>query len=1654
MKTCFSLICLLFGFGFLASGQEPGDVIWEFQIGGWVESSPAIGSNGTIYIGAGEKRKVYALNGKTGAIIWEFDTGQSVDSTPAIGSDGTVYIGSGEWSGDGKVFALDGVTGDKIWEFIVGGYVESSPAIGSDGTVYIGAGDGKVYALNPNGVKKWTFNTGNEIESSPAIGSDGTVYIGSADGKVYAIKPNGTKKWASNAGEEVGSSPAIGSDGTVYIGGSDGVYALNGKSGTRKWKFNVGSYWESSPAIGSDGTIYIGSGDHEIGNGKVYALNPNGTKKWEFEVEGSVESCAAIGNDGTVYIGSGGGKVYALDGKSGAKKWELKTDWVESSPAIGSDGTVYIGGGKVYAIKSSSSGPANSPWPMFSQNNQRTGRKMPAPAPAPPVITTHPIPQTVDAGASVTFSVAATGTAPLSYRWFKNNVHLGFGSNELVLTNVKQSDTGSYKVVVSNDAGQVTSSSVQLTVKSKIKSDLRFSVLDNNTVTITDCEESATGDLVIPSTYEGKPVTSIGNFAFFDCSSLTSVRIPDSVTSIGYAAFSGAASIGDDWAVEGCISLTSIEVGKGNTEYSSEDGVLFNENKTVLIQFPAGKSGHYTIPDSVTSIEDSAFYYCSSLTSVTIPDSVTSIGVYPFLGCSSLTSIEVGKGNTKYSSEDGVLFDKNKTELIQFPLGKQSGHYSIPDSVTSIGGYAFSGVGRSLASVRIPDSVTTIGEWAFYGSRALTGVTIGNSVTSIGDHAFGNCSGLTSVRIPDSVTSIGSVTFSGCSGLTSVTIGNSVTSIGGSTFGNCSSLTSVTIGNSVTSIGIFAFWGCNSLTSITFKGNAPSFLPFIENSPFPFHVYEDAKIFVNSSATGFGETFAGVPVQILEKTKITLQPKNQIVEFGDSAEFVLGASGTEPLEYQWYKDGQQIAGATETIYRIVSVSQGDPGIYSVRVQNKLGRAYSQTVELSLAQLHTLTVASRDPDSGITVTVSPADHNGQAGGTTPFTRVYLNGTEVTLSAKQSVGANQFKQWLKNGEPVGTDPTVTVTMDYDRTLRAVYEPKPVTLTVASRDPDSGITVTLSPADQNGQADGTTQFTRVYSEGTEVTLTAVQSAGVNQFKGWLKNGEPAGTEPTVTVTMDYDRTLRAVYEPIPVTLTVASRDPDSGITVTVSPADQIGQSDGTTQFTRVYSKGTEVTLSAKQSAAGNQFKQWLGNGVSIGTEPTVTVTMDYDRTLRAVYEVGIKSPVITTHPISQIVDAGASVTFSVAATGTQPLSYRWRRNGGFLGPATESPTLTLGNVQPEQGGTYRVVVSNAAGTVMSGAAELGVKETLHTLTVASRDPDSGMMVTISPADQNGHSDGTTQFTRVYAKGTEVMLSAMQTVGVNQFKQWLKNGISIGTEPTVTVTMDYDRTLRAVYEVGIQSPVITTHPIPQIVDAGASVTFSVAATGTQPLSYRWRRNGVFLGPATESPTLTFGNVQPEQGGTYRVMVSNAAGTVMSGAAELGVKETLHTLTVASRDPDSGMMVTISPADQNGHSDGTTQFTRVYAKGTEVMLSAKQTVGVNQFKQWLGNGVPVGTQPTVTVTMDYNRTLRAVYEPKQEVILTFETTKMNSKGNLILKAKGPVNSKVTYQFTYDLINWQDQFTLPMTNGESTITLPVPKTGQDSQFFYRLKLVE
>ena len=268
-----------------------------------------------------------------------------------------------------------------------------------------------------------------------------------------------------------------------------------------------------------------------------------------------------------------------------------------------------------------------------------------------------------------------------------------------------------------------------------------------------------------------------------------------------------------------------------------------------------------TIPNSVTSIGSSAFSGCSGLTSVTIPNSVTSIGVYAFASCSGLTSVHISDLEAWCSKINFANSSSNPLDYAGhlYLNGEEIKDLVIPNSVTSIGDWAFSGC-SGLTSVTIPNSVTSIGDTAFSGCSGLTSVHISdleawcskinfanrysnplyyaghlylngeeikdlvipNSVTSIGNYAFFDCDDLISVTIPNSVTSIGGGAFSSCSGLTSVTIPNSVTSIGNSAFSVCSGLTSVTIPNSVTSIGPSAFSYCKGLTSVTIPNSVTS----------------------------------------------------------------------------------------------------------------------------------------------------------------------------------------------------------------------------------------------------------------------------------------------------------------------------------------------------------------------------------------------------------------------------------------------------------------------------------------------------------------------------------------------------------------------------------------------------------------------------------------------------------------------------------------------------------------------------------------------------------------------------------------------------------------------------------------------------------------
>ena len=329
-------------------------------------------------------------------------------------------------------------------------------------------------------------------------------------------------------------------------------------------------------------------------------------------------------------------------------------------------------------------------------------------------------------------------------------------------------------------------------------------------------------------------ITSIGDYAFDECSSLISIEIPESVTSIAVPAFSS------------CNSLTSINVSEKNKKYLSDNGVLYTKNITELIKYPAGKKEkEYAISNSATNIEIGAFDECSNLTTIEIPENV--VNIPSLLYCNSLTDINVSENNQKYLSDNGVLYTKDKRELLMYPVGKKEREYIIPEGVKIIGFDAFENC-YNLEDVKIPNTVIMIYGRAFSNCINLSSIKISEKVGYIGDFAFSNCINLKEITIPDGVTNIDPYVFSYCDSLISInvsennqkymsdngvlytkdktklikypagkkeekyTISEDVSTIEENAFYECNSLKRIIIPDSVTEIGKRNFYYCDSLT--------------------------------------------------------------------------------------------------------------------------------------------------------------------------------------------------------------------------------------------------------------------------------------------------------------------------------------------------------------------------------------------------------------------------------------------------------------------------------------------------------------------------------------------------------------------------------------------------------------------------------------------------------------------------------------------------------------------------------------------------------------------------------------------------------------------------------------------------------------------------
>lgn len=435
-------------------------------------------------------------------------------------------------------------------------------------------------------------------------------------------------------------------------------------------------------------------------------------------------------------------------------------------------------------------------------------------------------------------------------------------------------------------------------------------------------------------------LSTIGNYAFTSCTSLTSVDIPGSVASMADRTFSG------------CWSMTSINVDPSNTVYESAGGVLFNEDLTRLIKYPCGLGGSYNVPDSVTALGDAAFSSCPELSRVRIGENVTDIPIWALSYDRNLTEIEVDPGNPIYSSLDGVLFDKDVTELLQYPSGK-AGAYVFPNTVTSLRDWSMA-YAQSLTSVTIPEGVTYIGEGAFSECPTLTEINIPGSVTFIGEWAFDECYALLEINVDE-----GGVNYSSMDGalfnanrtiLIKVPSGwtgaydipDGVVTIGDWAINACN-LTHIIVPGSVAYLGYRSFCDLPALEVLRFNGDAPDTdinWKHMLNGSLVVQYYLGAANFTSPTWNGIASMALSVPSSPLlvsataEGTVVTLtwtSPEN------DGNLSITGYT----VFYGTVSPDAQFGGTLSNTSTSATVTGLDPGVkyfFAVKAVNDLGNS--------------------------------------------------------------------------------------------------------------------------------------------------------------------------------------------------------------------------------------------------------------------------------------------------------------------------------------------------------------------------------------------------------------------------------------------------------------------------------------------------------------------------------------------------------------------------------------------------------------------------------------------------------------------------------------------------------------------------------------------
>jgi hypothetical protein len=662
---------------------------------------------------------------------------------------------------------------------------------------------------------------------------------------------------------------------------------------------------------------------------------------------------------------------------------------------------------------------------------------------------------------------------------------------------------------------------------------------------------------------------------------------------------------------------------------------------------------------------------------------------------------------------------------------------------------------------------------------------------------------------------------------------------------------------------------------------------------------------------------------------ITAQPTSQTVTAGQAASFSVAATGTAPLSYQWQKNSVAISGATSSSYTTPATTTLDSGsTFRVLVSNSAGTVTSAAATLTVNAVAVPPSITTQPASQTVTAGQAATFSVTATGTAPISYQWRkNGTAISGASSAS-----YTTPATTASDSGSQFTVVVS---NSAGSATSNAAALTVNAATVAPS----ITTQPASQTVTAGQTASF----------SVAATGTAPLSYQ--WQKNGAniPGASSSNYTTPLTTSSDSGAQFTVV-VSNTAGSVN-SSAATLTVNAA-TVAPSITAQPTSQTVTAGQAASFSVAATGTAPLSYQWQKNGANIAGATTAnystpaTTTSDSGSTFRVlvsniagtvtssaatlIVNTAAVAPSITTQPTSQTVTAGQPASFSVAATGTTPLSYQWQKNGVAISGATSSSYTTPATTSSDNGAQFTVAVSNTAGSVTSNAATL-------TVNAAAVAPS----ITTQPASQTVTAGQTASFS-VAVTGTAPLSY-----------QWQKNGVNIAgatssnyTTPATT-TSDSGSMFGVVVSnsagtvtsaaaaltvnAATVAPSITTQPTSQTVTAGQTASFSVAATGTAPLSYQWQKNGVNIAGATSSNYTTPATTTSDSGSMFRVVVSNSAGTVTSAAAAL----TVNAATVAPS-------ITTQPTSQTVTAGQTASFS-VVATGTAPLSY-----------QWQKNGVPI----------------------------------------------------------------------------------------------------